>query len=96
MGGGIIMGRMTADALTELNISLQQQIEIHLRGNFYPPVPLSMVQPCLDAIEAYYDENSDKEIAMPKGISYKGSNVAPAWAIIEEHRLDSWLEGEEN
>ena len=33
---------------------------------------------------------------MPKGISYKGSNVEPAWAIIEEHRLDSWLEGEEN
>ena len=96
MGGGIIMGRMTADALTELNISLKQQIEIHLRSNFYPPVPLSMVQPCLDAIEAYYDENLDKEIAMPEGVSYKGSNVAPAWAIIEQHRLDSWLEREEN
>ena len=96
MGGGIIMGRMTADALTELNISLQQQIEIHLRGNFYPPIPLSMVQPCLDAIEAYYDENLDKEIAMPEGVSYKDSNVAPAWAVIEQHRLDSWLERKEN
>jgi len=90
------MGRITADALTELTIPLHHQIKLHLRSNFYPPIPLSMVQPCLDAIEAYHDENSDKEIAMPKGISYKGSNVAPAWAIIEQHRLDSWLEEKEN
>ena len=90
------MGRMTADALTELTIPLHHQIELHLRNNFYPPIPLSMVQPCIDAIDAFYDEDSDKEIAMPKGISYKGSNVAPAWAIIEQHRLDSWLKEEEN
>jgi len=28
---------------------------------------------------------------MPEGISYKGLNTAPAWAIVEQHHLDEWL-----
>ena len=50
-----------------------------------------MVQPCIDAIDAAYDEDYDREIAMPEGVSYKGSNVAPAWAIIEQHHLDWFI-----
>ena len=83
------MGYNTALDLADLD--LEQGISIHLQGNHYPPVPLSMVKPCIDAIDAYYDESYDKLIEMPEGVSYKGNTHAPAWAIIEQHHLDAWL-----
>ena len=50
------MGMNTAMDLAEnIDISLEDAIGYHLQGNHYPPVPLSMVQPCIDAIDAYYD-----------------------------------------
>jgi len=75
----------------ELGLGLEQSIEIHLRANHYPPVPSSMVKPCIEAIDAFYDEETDREIPMPEGITYKGLNTAPAWAIVEQHHLDEWL-----
>lgn len=86
------MGMNTALDLAEnIDLSLESAIGMHLRGNHYPPVPLSMVQPCIDAIDAAYDEDFDKEIDMPEGVSYKGKTTAPAWAIIEQHHLHAWL-----
>jgi hypothetical protein len=85
------MGSVTAIGLAESELDLEKQLAYHLQGNHYPPVPLSMVQPCIDAIDAAYDEDYDREIAMPEGVSYKGSNVAPAWAIIEQHHLDWFI-----
>jgi len=83
------MGYNTALDFAELD--LEQGIAYHLQGNHYPPVPLSMVQPCIDAIDAFYDEDYNKLIEMPEGVSYKGNTHAPAWAIIEQHHLDAWL-----
>ncbi len=74
-----------------LDLDLETQIGMHLRGNHYPPVPLTMVQPCIDAIDAYYEEDFDRSIDMPEGVSYRGSNSAPAWAIIDAHHLQAWL-----
>jgi hypothetical protein len=85
------MGSVTAIGLADSVLDLETQLAYHLQGNHYPPVPLSMVQPCIDAIDAAYDEDYDREIAMPEGVSYKGSNVAPAWAIIEQHHLDWFI-----
>ena len=85
------MGSVTAIGLADSVLDLETQLAYHLQGNHYPPVPLTMVQPCIDAIDAYYDEDWDREIAMPEGVSYKGSNVAPAWAIIEQHHLDWFI-----
>jgi hypothetical protein len=50
-----------------------------------------MVQPCIDAIDAYYDEDFDRQIKMPEGVSYKGLDTAPAHAIIDQHHLEFWL-----
>ena len=87
--GGRIMGYNTALDLTELD--LEVALGYHLQGNHYPPVPLSMVQPCIDAIDAYYDEDFDRQIKMPEGVSYKGLDTAPASAIIDQHHLEFWL-----
>jgi hypothetical protein len=90
------MGRQTADAIAGFDIPLLNQIEIHLSNNFYPAIPRFMAQACVDALNAYWEEDIDRMIDMPKGVSYKGSTSAPAWAIVEQHRLDSWLDEEED
>lgn len=74
-----------------LELDLERQIGIHLTGNHYPPVPLSMVQPCIDAIDAYYDEDYNREIALPEGVLWRGQVTAPADAIIDQHHLSAWL-----
>jgi hypothetical protein len=78
-----------------LDLDLETQIGIHLSSNHYPPVPRSMIQPCIDAIDAYYDEDYNKMIEMPEGVSYRGSNFAPASAIVDAHHLDAWLPQDE-
>ena len=84
------MGNNTAlDLASEFD--LEQGIAYHLQGNHYPPVPLSMVKPCIDAIDAWWEEDSDRLIEMPEGVSYRGEKFAPASAIIEQHHLDAWL-----
>lgn len=70
-------------------------IHMHLRGNHYPPVPSSMVQPCMDAIDAYWEEDLNREIELPEGISWRGETTAPAYAIIEAHHLEAWCSEDE-
>jgi hypothetical protein len=90
------MGSNTAiDLATNLDISLEQAIGYHLQGNHYPPVPLSMVKPCIEALDAAREMDAMRYIAMPEGVFYKGMSHAPAWAIIEQHHLDFWLPQDE-
>jgi hypothetical protein len=85
------MGSITALGIQDTVLDLETQLAYHLQGNHYPPVPLSMVQPCIEAIDAYYDNDAMRQIAMPEGVFYKGMSHAPAWAIIDQHHLDFWL-----
>jgi hypothetical protein len=84
---------------TALDLSNELDIEVaigyHLQGNHYPPVPLSMVDPCIEAIDAFYDEDYNREIALPEGISWRGQVTAPASAIIEQQHLEAWLPEED-
>ena len=90
------MRRLLAEELSELDVPLLKQIELHLVSNFYPPVPAFMAQTCVDALNAYWEQETNRMIDMPKGVSYKGSTSAPAWAIVEQHRLSPWLNEEED
>jgi hypothetical protein len=87
------MGNNFATDLAEmdLGLSLEDSIAIHLSANHYPPVPRSMVQPCIDAIDAYYDEDYSRLISLPDPITWRGETEAPAHAIVEAHHLDAWL-----
>jgi hypothetical protein len=88
------MGYTTASALAE-ELDLEVALGYHLQGNHYPPVPLSMVQPCMDAIDAYWDEDYNQLIELPEGVLWRGETHAPANAIVEAHHLDAWLPQEE-
>ncbi|NBP00648.1 MAG: hypothetical protein EBU90_11070 [Proteobacteria bacterium] len=87
------MGSNFATELAELDLglSLEDSIAIHLSANHYPPVPRSMVQPCIDAIDAYYDEDYERLIDLPSPITWRDKNTAPASAIVEAHHLEAWL-----
>jgi hypothetical protein len=91
------MGTNFATDLAEnIDISLEQAIGYHLQGNHYPPVPLSMVPVCIQAIDFAHEDLWDETIEMPDGISYKGLTAAPVWAIIEQHHLHAWLPQEDD
>ena len=76
-----------------LDLDLEMAISVHLQSNHYPPVPLEMVQPCIDAIDAYYEEDYQRLIDLPAPITWRGESKAPAHAIVEAHHLDAWLNG---
>lgn len=85
------MGRLSAMGMAETELPLEDQIRWHLTSNHYPPVPVSMVPVCIAAIEAGSEEDWNREIELPEGVTYRGSLTAPAHAIIEQHHLDTWL-----
>lgn len=71
-------------------LTLEQQLEWHLIGNHFPPLPKSMVTPCAEAIDAYWADELDREIELPDGVLYRGLPTAPAREIIINHHLDAW------
>ena len=86
------MGSNFAHDLALLDdMAIERQIRIHLSANHYPPVPASMVEPCIEAIDAYYDEDYNRLITLPAPITWRDQNTAPASAIVEAHHLDAWL-----
>ena len=87
------MGATFAKDLASMqNLSMQQQVEIHLVGNFYPPVPTSMVEPCMRAIDAYWEDDLSRLIILPDGVFWHGQTTAPAEAIINQHKLYAWVQ----
>ena len=88
------MGRMNAEGIAETDLPIEKQIEWHLTSNCYPPVPKSMVKPCVEAIYACNEEDWDRKITLPDGTLYRGLTNAPASAIVESHRLDTWITNE--
>lgn len=93
MGNNFATELADNDLFPELD--LETAISIHLQGNHYPPVPLTMVEPCIQAIDAYHEENYNELIELPEGVLWRGETHAPAHAIIEAHHLDAWLPQEE-
>lgn len=98
------MGRTFAlelsDDVKNEQLSLEVAVTVHLRGNHYPPVPYSMVQPCIQAIDVlqraqWDDADADELIHLPAGINWKGNTSAPARAIVESHHLEDFIEWDE-
>lgn len=88
------MGALQAREFAASELSMEQQISWHLTSNHYPPVPTSMVTPCIEAIDAFWEDDLDKEIELPEGVTYRGMTTAPAREIIINHHLDAWCDDE--
>ena len=96
--GSNLSNEMADGTLEDLGISLtlEDQITIQLRSNHYPPVPYSMVQPCINAINACNEDDSNRQIELPEGVTWRNQTTAPAYAIVEGHHLEAWVSYEDD
>ena len=85
------MGRMQAEEMKD-QLGLDQALSWHLRSNHYPPVPLTMLPVCREAIDHANCGDWDTEINLPKGISFRGEKFATVSQIVRAHHLDTFLE----
>jgi hypothetical protein len=98
------MGSLQAQEMAEL-MTIEDGLAWHLRSNHYPPVPLAMIQPCIEAIDAALEDDWDREIQLPFDgldrngepfqITWRGRDTAPAYAIIDGHHLHAWVQLDE-
>jgi hypothetical protein len=87
------MGSLRAAEMAE-RLPIRQALAWHLRSNHYPPVPLSMVPVCIEAIKACNDGDWERPVKLPAGISFRGESEAWAGEIAKAHHLDAWIGGE--
>lgn len=85
------MGHLQAQEMKDA-LGLDQALSWHLQSNHYPPVSLSMLPICKEAIEHANTGDWDTLLKLPKGVSFRGSPKAPVSAIIEQHHLNTFLE----
>jgi hypothetical protein len=83
---------LAADLASNPDLTLERSLSYHLTGNHYPPVPLSMVDPCIAAINAAKAREWGKLIDLPAGIKWRGKNQAPVSALIEGHHLECFID----
>jgi hypothetical protein len=83
------MGAMQAREMAT-SMPIEASLNWHLVANLYPSVPVSMVPICVEAIDAYWEDDLDREIYLPNGVYYRGESTVPARAIIINHHLDAW------
>ena len=88
------MGRLMAEEMAEV-LDIDSALAWHLTSNHYPPVPVIMVEPCKEAIQACLENDWIRMITLPDGVLYKNTNVAPAFQIVEQHHLHAWVELDE-
>jgi len=94
------MGLVTAIGINEMEMPLERKIAMHLQYNFYPPIPSEMAEACVEAIDAYFENDTDRLIDMPVingfQVEWRGQTQAPAYAILEQHRLYAFIEEDED
>jgi hypothetical protein len=80
-----------AEAVEDGLVGLETALDYHLRHNHYPPVPSSMIPVCIDAIDAINEDDHNRQVTLPDGVTYRDQPTAPAHAIAEAHHLQAFL-----
>lgn len=89
---GAFQAGEVAGMVGEGSITLERAVEWHLTSNHFPPVPVSMVSVCIEAIKSVNEGVEDFRVELPAGVTWHGEATAPAWAIVQGHHLQSFLD----
>ncbi len=85
------MGYGTARDLRQY-LDQDSLLEWHLKGNVYPPLPLSLVPACKRAIELVNDEDYDTRVAIIGIRHRKYGNIVPALEVVRDLHLEAFLD----
>ena len=88
------MGALQASEMAEW-ADLDSALTWHLRANHFPPVPVCMLEPCKQAIEACNEGEWRRSIDLPEGVSFRGGDTATASEIVEGLHLFPWINDED-
>lgn len=66
-------------------------VAFHLSNNHNPPIPISMTDSCIRAIEYANKGEWNTQVILPEGTTYKGSTHATVEAIVESHHLHQFI-----
>lgn len=101
------MGKLTEMMIANTDLPLNHKIAWHLQGNHYPPVPLIMVEACVEAIELARLGYYTADVKLPINefgtgerfqITWNGQDTAPVSVMVEAYHLDGFIntaDGEE-
>jgi len=82
------------DAVEELS-PLHTEVAYHLQNKFDKTIPLSMLDPCVNAINKANEGEWYADIDL-NGNKYKGESVASVETIINSHALQQWVKDPDN
>jgi hypothetical protein len=89
------MGAQTARDWSEQialkRVKLEHVLVIHLTSNCYPPLPTSLVPCCVIALKNAEKGLWDKNIMLPKGITYRGKRKVSTSVAIESWRIEHFI-----
>lgn len=88
------MGRLALEDMLEQGLDYERALAWHLNSNHFPPIP-EVFDSAVEAIEAGGEEDWDRLIELPEGVTWRDQVSAPAWACIEGWHLDGFIEGGE-
>lgn len=74
-----------------MRLKLEDAVRQHVFYNFYPPLPAAVIEPCVQAIEAYQDGEYDRIIETEFEHRIHGHQV-PASAIVDACKLHGFVD----
>lgn len=93
-GNEIIEGEVIENDLDEILEEVNDYwrlVAYHLQNNLHPPVPLNMVETCIEAITMADNGAWDRLITLPEGTKYRGEDTATVETIVESHYLQDFI-----
>jgi len=84
------MGRFALEGMLEQGLDAERALAWHLNSNHFPPIP-EVFDAAVEAIDAGMDEDWERPIELPDGVSWREQTSAPAWACIEGWHLDEFI-----
>lgn len=88
------MSKLSESIVNNTEIDLDKRITWHLLGNHYPPLPIDLREPCLQAIELANLDYWDSEIVLPNGITHNNQKVLSVATIVELCHLETFINTE--
>lgn len=86
-----IISETTEEQVLEEPSDYWKLVAFHLSSNHNPPIPISMTDVCIRAIEYANEGDWKTQIMLPEGTTYKGSTHATVETIVESHHLHQFI-----